>query len=188
MEQLEGELVTLFFYLTMDDNGKGLFQPIRAIDNLETSTVETNESIKYLGLSAVHGHVEKLGDFRVSFYNNDESQVVHTSYLSTTIANPQSVKDALQSGLRLMEDKRTKQRHITLAGALFAEDDALKQPNLVVHQVTARLPFELEVAYESQSFANRGNALRGELYNTALQKHRKDFTERFEEVGGIEND
>ena len=180
-EELEGELVTLFFYLTMDDNGKGLLQPIRAIDNLETSTMETNQSMKYLGLSAVHGHTEKLGDFRVAFYNKDESQVVHTGFLSSSVPNPQLVKDALQSGLRLMEDKKTKQRHITLAGVLFPEDDALKQPNLVVHQVTGKLPFELEVVYESQSFANRGNTLRGDLYNAVLKKHRKDFTERFEE-------
>lgn len=181
MEELEGQLVTLFFYLTIDDNGKGLLQPIRAIDNMDTAGMETNQSMKYLGLSVVHGHTEKLGDFRVAFYSSDESRVVHTGFLSSTVSSPHLVKEAVQSGLRIMKDKKNKQRYITLAGVSFPHDDTLKQPNLVVHQVTGKLPFELEVVYESQSFSNRGNTLRGELYDAVLEKHRTDFVERFEE-------
>nr|SVE69679.1 EOG090X02G1 [Eubosmina coregoni] len=179
MADLKGEEVTLFFYLTVDDNGKGLLQPIRAIDNMDASTMSTSESIKYLGLSAVHGHTDKLGDFRVSFQH--ESTVVHTAFLSTTIDNPQQVKEVLQSGLRMMEDKKSKQRHISLAGSMFAKDDTLKQPNLVIHQVTGKLPFQLEVVYESQSFVNREDMLNGQVYETLLQKHRKNFHAKFEE-------
>lgn len=194
MKQLEGEQVTLMFYLTFDDNGKGILQPIRAIDNMDATALDTSESIKFLGLSAVHGHNTQLGDFRVRFYHSDDSQVVHTAYLSTSIPNPQSVKDALQSGLRLMEDKRSKQRHISLAGALFDKDDAVKSPNLIVHQVTGQLPFELEVVYESQSVRKRSDVMRGDVYDTLLQQHRAVFDRNFEakfhlaEKGFSEND
>ena len=116
MKELVGQQVTLFFYLTMDDNGKGLLQPIRMIDNMDTSGIDANQSAKFLGLSAVHGHTERLGDFRVSFHHSDQKSIVHTAFLSTTVASPNLVKDALQSGLRLMEDKRTKERHIMQSG------------------------------------------------------------------------
>ena len=38
MPDLAGEEVTLSFYLTLDDNGKGLLQPVRAIDNMEDAS------------------------------------------------------------------------------------------------------------------------------------------------------
>jgi mannosyl-oligosaccharide glucosidase len=79
-----------------------------------------------------------------------------------------------------MEDKRTKERHISLAGVLFPKEDTLKQPNFVVHQVTGKLPLQLEVVYESNSFAERETMLRGETYDTLLQKHRKEFRNQFE--------
>ncbi|EFX84976.1 hypothetical protein DAPPUDRAFT_314562 [Daphnia pulex] len=180
MKELVGQQVTLFFYLTLDDNGKGLLQPIRMIDNMDMSGIDTNQSAKFLGLSAVHGHTERLGDFRVSFHHSDQKSIVHTAFLSTTVASPNLVKDALQSGLRLMEDKRTKERHISLAGVLFPKEDTLKQPNFVVHQVTGKLPLQLEVVYESNSFAERETMLRGETYDTLLQKHRKEFLNQFE--------
>ena len=116
MKELVGQQVTLFFYLTMGDNGKELLQPIRMIDNMDTSGIDANQSAKFLGLSAVHGHTERLGDFRVSFHHSDQKSIVHTAFLSTTVASPNLVKDALQSGLRLMEDKRTKERHIMQSG------------------------------------------------------------------------
>jgi mannosyl-oligosaccharide glucosidase len=180
MKELVGQQVTLFFYLTMDDNGKGLLQPIRMIDNMDTSGIDANQSAKFLGLSAVHGHTERLGDFRVSFHHSDQKSIVHTAFLSTTVASPNLVKDALQSGLRLMEDKRTKERHISLAGDLFSKEDTLKQPNFVVHQVTGKLPLQLEVVYESNSFVERGTMLRGEAYDVLLQKYRREFRSQFE--------
>lgn len=180
MKDLTGKQVTLFFYLTLDDNGKGLFQPIRMIDNMDVSKLNSSDSVKYLGLSAVHGHTEKLGDFRVSFHHTDEQSIVHTAYLSTNVASPNLVKDVLQSGLRLMEDKKSKERHISLAGALFPKEDTIKQPNFVVHQVTGKLPFQLEVVYESNNFVERDTMLRGETYDFLLQKHRKEFRNQFE--------
>ena len=99
MKELVGQQVTLFFYLTMDDNGKGLLQPIRMIDNMDTSGIDANQSAKFLGLSAVHGHTERLGDFRVSFHHSDQKSIVHTAFLSTTVASTNLVKDALQSGV-----------------------------------------------------------------------------------------
>nr|SVE77464.1 EOG090X024P [Daphnia lumholtzi]SVE78094.1 EOG090X024P [Daphnia lumholtzi] len=98
----------------------------------------------------------------------------------TTVASPHLVKEALQSGLRLMEDKRSKERHISLAGTLFAKEDILKQPNFVVHQVTGKLPLQLEIVYESNSFIERGAMLRGEAYDTLLQKYREQFRIQFE--------
>ena len=180
MKELKGQQVTLFFYLTLDDNGKGLLQPIRMIDNMDTSGINQNQSAKFLGLSAVHGHTAKLGDFRVSFHHSSEDSVVHTAYLSTTVASPHLVKDALNSGLRLMEDKKTKKRHISLAGVLFPKTDQLKQPNFVVHQVTGKLPLQLEIVYESNSFVDRETMLRGQVYDTLLQKYRKNFRNEFE--------
>ena len=180
MNELKGQQVTLFFYLTLDDNGKGLLQPIRLIDSIDSSQVHSNQSVKFLGLAAVDGHTEKLGDFRVSFHHSSEENIVHTAYLSSTIANPNLVKDTLQSGLRLTEDRKSKQRHISLAGALFSKDDTLREPNFVVHQVTGKLPFQLEVVFESNSYQDRDETLRGEAYDALLQKHRNDFKKRFE--------
>lgn len=178
LAELDGKVVTLFFYLTMDDNGKGLLEPVRMLDTMDASELEGGDTAKYLGLSAVHGYTEKLGDFRVSFHHTDS--VIHTAYLSTSLNSPHLVKEALQSGLRLMEDKKTKARHISLAGQLFAKEDTARQPNLVVHQVTGKLPFTLEVVYESSSFHTRGKMLRGEVYDSLLQKQRKDFHSKFE--------
>ena len=185
MKELTDKEVTLFFYLTLDDNGQALLQPIRALDNLPNQgSMSTNESIKYLGLSAVHGHSEKLGDFRVSFHQSGpgKDRVVHTAYLATVSSSPNLVKDVLQSGLRIMEDRNSKVRHISLAGTLFDKNDAVQQPNLVVHQVTGRMPFQLEVVYESNSFTDRVKPpLKGPVYDELLQTYRKDFAAKFED-------
>jgi Glycosyl hydrolase family 63 C-terminal domain len=90
------------------------------------------------------------------------------------------VNDALQSGFRLMEDERSKQRHISFAGALLDKKDAAQQPNLVFHQVTGKLPFELGVVYESQSVMSRGHELRGEVYDSLLHEHHMAFFQNLE--------
>lgn len=68
-----------------------------------------------------------------------------------------------------------------MAGELFDKDDPSKLPNLVVHQVTGRLPFQLEVAFESGSFTTRGDRLIGSVYDELLDEHRRKFAARFED-------
>ena len=69
---------------------------------------------------------------------------------------------------------------------MFAKDDALKRPNLVVHQVTGKLPFQLEVTYESASSSasaagGQREPLRGDAYDALLAQYRKAFADQFEE-------
>ena len=68
----------------------------------------------------------------------------------------------------------------------FLKTDTLKQPNFVVHQVTGKLPLQLEIFYESKffkltnSFVDCEAMLRGQVYDTLLQKYRKILRNVFE--------
>ena len=165
-KELEGELVTLLFYLTFDDNGKGVLQPIRIVDSMDAaSKMDSSESLKHMGLSGVDGRTGKLGDFQVRFHHNEESQIVHTAYLSRSDSSPHLLKTKVQEGMRLREDKRKNLMLVSLVGDGHLKKDT-DDANLVVHQVTGKLPFELEVVYESQSVPHRERSLRGEWYDS----------------------
>ncbi len=61
--------------------------------------------------------------------------------------------------------------------------EALSQSNLLVYQVTAKLPFTLDVVFESSSEnGRRAGELSGDAYTKSLAEHISRFDEKFEET------
>lgn len=49
-------------------------------------------------------------------------------------------------------------------------------------QITAKLPFTVDVVFESKSVVNRNDKLVGSSYTKALEWHRSRFNRRFEDT------
>lgn len=56
------------------------------------------------------------------------------------------------------------------------------EPNFVVTQINAKVPFTLDVVFESESFIDREKSLAGEFYTEMLQWHQTRFNQRFDKT------
>ena len=57
------------------------------------------------------------------------------------------------------------------------------EANFIVHQVTAQLPFTLEVIYEAASFVDRpSQPLTAKTFTAEMEQHLRSFNERFDHV------
>lgn len=125
----------------------------------------------------------------------------HESYLSTSYLGLDLLKETVISSLRLMQDKK-KQKRIVLAGDILGQDGTMKvsfikiflsstyviylasqkPPNFIATQITATVPFSMDVVFESGSFGTRQNTLVGDIYTNTLNWHSSRFAQRFDDT------
>lgn len=168
--QLQNELVSLLLYSAIEEKTKGWIKPSRFGSQL---------------LMGVTGETAGLGAFTVKLYNHS-GQVEHESYLSTVTQGLHMLKETVITSLRLVTDRQKgNKKRIVLPGELLPSSGAegkRAEPNLVVTQITARVPFEFDMAFESGSYMDRPESLVGEAYSRELNQHQDDFHHRFEET------
>lgn len=74
-------------------------------------------------------------------------------------------------------------KSVVLAGELLPSSGNVKQlPNFIATQITGKLPFAIDVVFESGSFIGRHDLLAGEVYTEALKWHQSRFNQRFEKT------
>lgn len=153
-------VVSLMFYLALDGSG-----------NLQTSTAQNR-------LKLISGFTEELGDFELKFSKSSSSyQKYH--YLVTYVSNLDHLTETVQNHFKRETWDKGKTLPYFVLGGRSVPRDAPSGPNFVVHQVTASLPMEIEILFESQSF-KRENSLQGEIFTTLLNKHIEQFDNQFE--------
>nr|CAH7721176.1 unnamed protein product [Callosobruchus chinensis] len=158
-KELTDELASLIWYVALDEDTKGY---------IEASYSQT----KIIGIK---GYTSTLGDFKLKFVNSS-GVLDHESFLSTTAPGLHLLKETVISSLRLAAPQK-----IVLGGELpsFTGHEKL-DPNFVAVQLTGRIPFTMDVIFESGSFSYRPDTLAGESYTKLLQKNRAQFEQTFE--------
>ncbi|XP_046386309.1 mannosyl-oligosaccharide glucosidase [Ischnura elegans] len=162
-----GEIVSLFFYTALEEKTKGWISPN---DNFEK---------KSLSPTGVVGWTEQLGDFTLRYFTR--SKIVQHSFLATTVTQLEMLKDAVISHLRYKRSDSI----ATLPGLIQMRTESGKVetgPNFIVTEITGRVPFEIEVVFESKSYLRRPGTLVGEMYDEELEKRRESFHQKFNSV------
>ncbi|XP_050507631.1 uncharacterized protein LOC126885221 [Diabrotica virgifera virgifera] len=158
------EEVSLLWYVALDEETKGSIQP-------------TNLATKITG---IRGRTTTLGDFRIKLVNTS-GVLSHESFLSTTAPGLHLLKETVISSLRLAQDNPKSPRKIVLGGQLQAfNGDQKIDPNLVAIQLTGKVPFTIDISYESGF--NTQESLNGNAYTEELEKYRSKFVDKFEKT------
>ncbi|KAK7571777.1 hypothetical protein V9T40_014249 [Parthenolecanium corni] len=150
-----GETVSLLLYTTIENQTSGYIRP------------------EYYDIVGVTGYTEGLGEFKIKISNITQS-ISHQSHLFTKCSGLNVIKETILSSFRLLQTDT--ERLFTFVNDLATVN---VQSNLVVTQLTLRIPFEVDVIFESSS-AIRQEQLTGNVYSTELNKHLKLFNDKFE--------
>ncbi|KAA0202272.1 hypothetical protein HAZT_HAZT002463 [Hyalella azteca] len=160
-----GQLASLLYYVALDpDDPSGSIQPL----------VGSTQ-----GPGALMGSAEALGTFRLHLLNSS-GVVRHTSYLSTRHLGLDLLKETVFRSLRPIQSPGTKEKYIGFPGEHFPADSSSHNANYVAFQVTAELPFQIEVVFESDSFSQRPNMLMGDVFSRDLKKYSEEFDAQFD--------
>lgn len=156
-------VLSSFFYAALDgDNGK--LEPILANSRLRS----------------IQGSHEGLGDFEL-LLPKAESSSQKESYLVTHAKQLDQLHDIAIAGMGVEAwDKARTQPYFSLAGRRVPKD--VPGPNYIVKQITAVLPFTMEVVFQSASFTERLNQLSGNVFSSLLEQRKKEFNDRFEKT------
>jgi len=126
-------------------------------------------------LTGVVGETNKLGAFNMQL-RNLSGQIVHEAYLTTRGQGLHLLKEVLLVNLRVVT--RGGVRQVTLPGDITRGQPA----NLTATLVTAIVPFEMDIIFESGSNFERPNTLTGKIYTELLQQKCDEFDEKFEDI------
>ncbi|XP_053560379.1 mannosyl-oligosaccharide glucosidase [Bombina bombina] len=181
---LPGQLVSIMFYVATD--GQGSLTP----------HVEGRNQ-----LTQITGTSEELGGFTIRFPEPQGSGgYVSYNHLSTVCPGLHLLTDVVRSSLK---DRFThplpdgvsanskKRRYFGLDVYLPPAPAPGAPPlpahsQLVVHQLTLQLPFQVEVLFESDSFHDRPGPLSGKALSDLLGKHHRAMEERFRNTFRLE--
>lgn len=167
-QERNGEEISLLFYTAIEESTKGWIK----------ANLGDNDR-----LTEIEGNTQGLGSFVINL-NSIHGIVEEHSFLATVAPGLHMLKETVLHNLRIATQKGSKKKYIVLTGEQLplSPEGKKKDPNFIVTQITGRIPFEIEVSYESGSFINRINKLTGKHYDETLEKQRQLFAERFENV------
>lgn len=121
------------------------------------------------------GETDKLGAFTIQMLNIS-GQIEHESYLVSQGKGLHLLKEVVMASLRMITVKGVQQ--IVLPGDITRGSTS----NFTATQVTVRVPFEMDVVFESSSNSNRPNTLTGKVYSDLLAKKSEEFDSKFDNI------
>lgn len=170
-EKLAHEEVSLILYTAIDEKTDGWIKP-----HMHNGRF----------ISGIKGETHGLGGFKLTLFNQT-GDVLSDSYLSTAAPGLHLLKETVINALRIITEKNSKKKRLVLPGEMLrTSDGTVSSPNFVALQVTAQLPFEVTLVYESESFPARPDTLFGSNYEKELSRHRQNFNEKFENTFHLE--
>ncbi len=158
-------MVSLLFIVS--NEGEGQIDPI----------IQGNQ------LTEISGHNPVLGNYKLKFPKT-------TNLLETYLSSHENdVFDEKNIVLRNLQYYRTvkdsdQNRLIGLTSRTLNGNG--EKPNFLVRHVLFRLPFEVEVLFQSESFADRKVDLSGSVFEELFQQQQKAFDEKFENKFSLE--
>lgn len=164
---VDGKEISLLFYTAIEEGTKGWIKETNRGDDTR--------------LTGIEGNTQGLGSFVISLNLIDGT--VRSTFLTTIASGLNTLKETVLHNLRLATRKGSSEKRIVLAGEQLPVSAEGKKgdPNFIVTQVAGKIPFEIEVSYESGSF-DRLSRLTGENYDEALERQRQLFSNKFESI------
>lgn len=164
----EKVVVSLFVYMATDGQGQ-----IAA--NLASDRV-----------AGIRGRSDDLGSFQLIFPKLDKS--VKYNYLVGYSPGLDQLKDALMNGLRYYQvQKDAEARFAGLVGRNLPDGFPESQANFIVSQLTVNIPYEMDIAFESDSVSNRQERMIGDVFRGEIAKHYTAFDGRFDSVFSLKS-
>lgn len=157
-QESRGEPIALLFYTAFDSQTQGRIG-------------------QYPGnvLPGVVGETDKLGAFSIKMLNIS-GKIEHESYLVSQGKGLHLLKEVVMASLRMITVKGVQQ--IVLPGDISRGYPS----NFTATQVTVRVPFEMDVVFESGSVLSRPNTLTGKVYSDLLAQKSEEFDAKFEKI------
>ena len=152
--------IILFLYAAMDENSSGYkLRPVFGGPDAQQMT-------------GIVGKTNALGDFKMDFVTNSGSNIRHSFHSSIESAGPHRFSDDVKARLRMI--------NIGSENVIGLNPETTKaaDPNMILYQINAQLPFEIDVVFNPSQTGDM--PLTGEDYTTILQEKLKDFDEKFE--------
>ena len=124
--RIKSKSMSLFFYAGMDENSLTFnLAPLMVGDKM----------------TGIIGKTSSLGDFRMDFVASNKSQVKRTFYSFIDSPGPHKFTDSVRQSLRLFGEG-----HDNIG--LDSDPNSTKNPNLIVYQVTAKIPFDIDIMFQ----------------------------------------
>nr|XP_009858246.1 mannosyl-oligosaccharide glucosidase-like [Ciona intestinalis] len=161
--------ISLFFYAATDGQGKLI------------SVVKDTKNGRYL--TQINGETEELGKFKIIF--PAENTGVDTRY-HTVSTKAEGLHKLKEAALRKMQATIEKSGNNKDKVLYFLGDSASHRnppgakSDVVFHQVTLKLPFEIDIIFESET-SSRKSQLSGETFTQELAQWKEKFDQNFEE-------
>ncbi|XP_053336327.1 mannosyl-oligosaccharide glucosidase-like [Clarias gariepinus] len=177
----QASVISLMFYVAADTQG-----------SLQAHVLDRTH------LSHVTGTSEELGNFRITFgkpTGGEESSNKYASYnyLQTRSPGLDQLTEIVKSSLsqRFLFSPSTAERKPYIAVDTYTpppqqQNDNRIRSDFVVHQVTVQVPFQIEVLFESGSFHDRPNQLKGSVLTEEITRLKSSYNEKFEETFGLQ--
>ena len=158
--------MSLFFYTALDGQG------------------DIHANLKKNHLLSIDGSAEGVGRFQVLFPDVvTTSPKVKHNYLVTYAPSLANLKEKVSESLVVDNWDKSKGEHfIALGGKRMPKDFPEGSANFIVHQVTAELPLEMEVLYQSESNFERKDQLTGPVFQEDITRHLNNFAVKFDET------
>ncbi|XP_052066310.1 mannosyl-oligosaccharide glucosidase-like [Mytilus californianus] len=127
----------------------------------------------------IKGSTRDLGHFVLKFPKTKLTKKVKFSHIVTNSANFTQLDSLI----------KTEITHHFWTNTHFFKSLSKKwqnSPNFVVYQVTAELPVEFDIVFESKSFHQRQDCLTDNIFTRALEGYSHSFDERFSSIFQLE--
>ena len=160
--------IILFLYAGMDENSSGYqLRPVFAGANDQKMT-------------GIVGKTIGLGDFRMNFVPKSESpqNIRHTFHSLVHSAGPHEFTQSVEKRLRL---KKIENEFIIF---LDPEQSKSTDPNMILYQITAQIPFEIDVVFNPSQTGDIPLAQND--YSKILEEKKMQFNEKFEATFGLQ--
>ncbi|KAJ9596409.1 hypothetical protein L9F63_012572 [Diploptera punctata] len=167
-DQFIGQQLSIILYSAIEEKTKGWIKPSHFGDKF---------------LTGIIGETDGLGSFNIKLYNNS-GEIENESYLSCSAQGLHVLKETVVASLRLVTDRQKgNQKRIVLPGELLPIIDGKRsEPNFIATQITGKIPFEIDMVFESGSNMDRSSTLMGNKYTDELKERRNEFNIKFENV------
>ncbi|KAM8878839.1 mannosyl-oligosaccharide glucosidase [Spinachia spinachia] len=150
-------------------------------------------------LASVTGFSEELGNFKITFRKPvtgelSSAKYATYNYLQTVSPGLEKLTDIVKQSLNrrfIYSPPSGEKRHYIAVDTYQPPHqpkaaDPRKESDLVVHQVTVQMPFQIEVLFESGSFHRRPNQLVGSVMTQELERRKAEFDSKFEKTFDLE--
>ncbi|KAF7994307.1 hypothetical protein HCN44_003397 [Aphidius gifuensis] len=160
--------ISFVFYSALEDKTTGNIKASLGVDNR---------------LSGMEGYTDGLGAYRF-IINPIKGTIEEHSFLIAITPGLNLVKETVLQNLRLATQKGTNIKRIVLGGDQLPLDNEGKKmdPNFCATQVTAKVPFEFEILFESGSVPLRKEKLSGKNFELTLNEQRNRFNDKFDNI------